>query len=35
MHANLNTVDTPLNRLSANELCPGSAGLESFNRSHR
>jgi 2-oxoglutarate ferredoxin oxidoreductase subunit beta len=35
MHANLNTADTPLNRLSADDLCPGSAGLESFNRSHR
>jgi 2-oxoglutarate ferredoxin oxidoreductase subunit beta len=35
MHANLNTADRALNRLSADVLCPGSAGLESFNRSHR
>ena len=35
MHANLNTADMPLNRLSADDLCPGRAGLESFNRSHR
>jgi 2-oxoglutarate ferredoxin oxidoreductase subunit beta len=35
MHANLNTVDAPLNRLSEKLLCPGSAGLESFNASHR
>ena len=26
MHANLNTVATPLNRLSEAELCPGSRG---------
>ena len=35
MHANLNTVEAPLNRLSEKDLCPGSAGLESFNMSHR
>ena len=35
MHANLNTVDAPLNRLSEKELCPGTAGLEGFNASHR
>jgi 2-oxoglutarate ferredoxin oxidoreductase subunit beta len=35
MHANLNTVDAPLNRLSEKDLCPGSAGLQSFNASHR
>ncbi len=35
MHANLNTVDTPLNGLAAKDLCPGSAGLVSFNASHR
>src|SRR5580698_7563953 len=28
MHANLNTTDMALNRLSADVLCPGSAGLE-------
>ncbi|HYM18777.1 MAG TPA: 2-oxoacid:ferredoxin oxidoreductase subunit beta [Micropepsaceae bacterium] len=31
MHAGLNTVDTPLNRLSEKELCPGSAALEKIN----
>jgi 2-oxoglutarate ferredoxin oxidoreductase subunit beta len=35
MHANLNTVDAALNRLSEKELCPGNTGLESFNASHR
>ncbi len=35
MHANLNTVTAPLNRLSEKELCPGTAGLEGFNASHR
>ena len=35
MHANLNTVAAPLNRLSEKELCPGAAGLDSFNASHR
>ena len=31
MHANLNTVDAPLNRLSEKELCPGTKGLDAFN----
>ena len=35
MHANLNTVAPPLNRLSEKELCPGSKALDSFNSSHR
>jgi 2-oxoglutarate ferredoxin oxidoreductase subunit beta len=35
MHASLNTVDTPLNRLSEKELCPGSAALEKINASLR
>jgi 2-oxoglutarate ferredoxin oxidoreductase subunit beta len=35
MHANLNTVAAPLNRLSEAELCPGSKGLAAFNASHR
>jgi 2-oxoglutarate ferredoxin oxidoreductase subunit beta len=35
MHANLATVEQPLNRMSEAELCPGSRGLESFNASHR
>jgi len=34
MHANLNTVEAPLNRLSEKELCPGSAGLAAYNASH-
>ncbi len=35
MHAGLNTVDGPLNRLSEKELCPGSAALEKINASLR
>jgi 2-oxoglutarate ferredoxin oxidoreductase subunit beta len=35
MHANFNTVAAPLNGLSESQLCPGSAGLASFNASHR
>ena len=35
MHAALNTVDVPLNRLSEKELCPGSAALEKINASLR
>jgi 2-oxoglutarate ferredoxin oxidoreductase subunit beta len=35
MHANLNTVSEPLNRLSEKELCPGAAGLNAFNAAHR
>ena len=35
MHANLNTVTAPLNRLSEKELCPGAKGLDAFNASHR
>ena len=35
MHAGLNTVDAPLNRLSEKELCPGSAALEKINASLR
>jgi 2-oxoglutarate ferredoxin oxidoreductase subunit beta len=35
MHANLNTVDAPLNRLSEKELCPGAKGLEKFNAAYR
>jgi 2-oxoglutarate ferredoxin oxidoreductase subunit beta len=31
MHAMLNTVDGPLNRLSEKELCPGTAALEKIN----
>lgn len=35
LHANLNTVDTPLNRLGEVELCPGSARLAEINASYR
>jgi len=35
LHANLNTVDRPLNILSEKELCPGAHALEGFNASHR
>jgi 2-oxoglutarate ferredoxin oxidoreductase subunit beta len=35
MHANLNTVDTALNRLGEKELCPGASALEKFNSSLR
>jgi 2-oxoglutarate ferredoxin oxidoreductase subunit beta len=35
MHANLNTVDQPLNGLGAADLCPGSKGLDAFNAAHR
>ena len=35
LHASLNTVETPLNRLGAAELCPGAAALERINASLR
>ena len=35
LHAHLKTVDTPLNRLSEKELCPGSDVLEKINASLR
>jgi 2-oxoglutarate ferredoxin oxidoreductase subunit beta len=35
LHANLNTVDVPLNTLSEKELCPGAKALEGFNAAHR
>lgn len=35
MHANLNTVDVPLNGLSEKDLCPGTKALDAFNASHR
>ncbi len=31
LHAHLKTVDTPLNRLGATELCPGAAALAAIN----
>jgi 2-oxoglutarate ferredoxin oxidoreductase subunit beta len=35
LHANLNTVEAPLNTLEAKDLCPGSAALEKINASLR
>ena len=35
LHANLNTVQTPLNRLGVEELCPGSKALDAVNASYR
>jgi 2-oxoglutarate ferredoxin oxidoreductase subunit beta len=35
LHASMNTTDTPLNKLGAKELCPGSAALEKINASLR
>ena len=35
LHANLNTVDAPLNKLNAAELCPGKATLDKINASLR
>jgi 2-oxoglutarate ferredoxin oxidoreductase subunit beta len=35
LHAHLNTVDMPLNRLTERELCPGSVALEKINASLR
>jgi 2-oxoglutarate ferredoxin oxidoreductase subunit beta len=35
LHNHLNTVDTPLNKLEARDLCPGSAVLEKINASLR
>jgi len=35
LHASLNTVDVPLNRLSEADLVPGAEALERFNASLR
>jgi 2-oxoglutarate ferredoxin oxidoreductase subunit beta len=35
LHANLNTVDAPLNRLDEKVLCPGSAKLADLNAEYR
>src|SRR5512142_618245 len=35
LHSHLNTVETPLNTLEADTLCPGSAALDKFNASLR
>jgi 2-oxoglutarate ferredoxin oxidoreductase subunit beta len=35
LHAHLDTVETPLNSLEADQLCPGSAALDKINASLR
>ena len=35
MHAHLDTVEAPLNRLEAKDLCPGTSALEKINASLR
>jgi 2-oxoglutarate ferredoxin oxidoreductase subunit beta len=35
LHGHLNTIDTPLNTLGEQELCPGSAALDKINASLR
>ena len=35
LHRHLNTVETPLNKLSDADLCPGSKVLETINASLR
>ncbi|HWX60415.1 MAG TPA: 2-oxoacid:ferredoxin oxidoreductase subunit beta, partial [Bradyrhizobium sp.] len=35
LHSHLDTVDSPLNRLEAAELCPGAAALDKINASLR
>jgi 2-oxoglutarate/2-oxoacid ferredoxin oxidoreductase subunit beta len=35
LHANLNTIDAPLNTLNAEELCPGKSALDKINASLR
>jgi 2-oxoglutarate ferredoxin oxidoreductase subunit beta len=35
LHAHLNTVSRPLNRLGEKDLCPGSAALEKLNNEYR
>jgi 2-oxoglutarate/2-oxoacid ferredoxin oxidoreductase subunit beta len=35
LHAHLNTVSVPLNRLGEKELCPGAKALEAVNESYR
>jgi 2-oxoglutarate ferredoxin oxidoreductase subunit beta len=35
LHENFNTVETPLNRLEAKDLCPGKATLDKINASLR
>jgi hypothetical protein len=35
MHQFLRTVDVPLNRLNAKELCPGAKMLDTINEDYR
>jgi 2-oxoglutarate ferredoxin oxidoreductase subunit beta len=35
MHEHLHTVETPLNRLTERELCPGNVALEKLNAALR
>ena len=35
LHAHLNTVATPLNKLTEADLCPGSQALDTLNASYR
>ena len=35
LHTHLDTVDTPLNQLGENVLCPGTSALEKINASLR
>ena len=35
LHTHLDTVETPLNTLEANDLCPGTSALEKINASLR
>jgi len=35
LHANVNTVDRPLNGLDTKDLCPGSAALDKINAALR
>jgi len=35
LHAHLNTVATPLNKLGESDLCPGSQALDAINASYR
>jgi 2-oxoglutarate ferredoxin oxidoreductase subunit beta len=35
LHAHLDTVETPLNTLEANDLCPGTTALDKINASLR
>jgi 2-oxoglutarate ferredoxin oxidoreductase subunit beta len=34
LHAHLDTVETPFNKLAESDLCPGVDALEKFNSAH-